>query len=73
MTLAMLLFGSSVALFLPLHRRTHFWQRPLLCYGVAAGALVLHAGVQLLPAQQHPEPDLGHSDGVLLYHTGLGG
>ena len=40
MTLAMLLFGSSVALFLPLHRRPHFWKRLLLCYGVVLPVLL---------------------------------
>ena len=35
MTLFLLLGGASLALFLPLRRRPHFWQRVLLCLAVA--------------------------------------
>lgn len=41
MTLAMLLLGSSLALFLPLRRRPHFWKRMLLCYGIVLPLLLV--------------------------------
>lgn len=40
MTLAMLLVGASLALFLPLRRRPRFWQRLLVCYAVALPLLL---------------------------------
>lgn len=47
MTLFLLLGGASLALFLPLRRRPHFWQRVLLCLAVAlVPMLALSWGLQ---------------------------
>lgn len=47
MTLFALLCGASLALFLPLRRRPHFWRRVLLCLGVAlVPMLALSWGLQ---------------------------